>query len=46
VLSMCFTVVPIVDVASKWAFGAKVAGASLVMNLVGVAIYWRGTRRR
>jgi len=45
-LSMCFNVVPIVDVASKWVFAAKVAGAAVVMNLVGVAIYWRGTRQR
>ncbi len=44
-LSMGFNVVPIVDVASKWAFAAKVAGVSLALNLVGVAIYWNGTRR-
>jgi amino acid transporter len=44
-LSMGFNVVPIVDVASKWVFAAKVAGASLALNLAGVAIYWNGTRR-
>jgi amino acid transporter len=44
-LSMGFNVVPIVDVASKWVFAAKIAGASLALNLVGVAIYWNGTRR-
>jgi amino acid transporter len=44
-LSMGFNVVPIVDVASKWMFAAKIAGASLALNLVGVAIYWNGTRR-
>jgi hypothetical protein len=42
---MGFNVVPIVDVASKWMFAAKIAGASLALNLVGVAIYWNGTRR-
>jgi hypothetical protein len=35
-----------VDVASKWAFAAKVAGVSLALNLVGAAIYRRGTRQR
>jgi len=44
-LAMAFLVLPIVDVASKWNFAIKVAGASLVMNAVGVAIYWNGTRR-
>jgi amino acid transporter len=44
-LAMAFLVMPIVDVASKWAFAAKVAGASLVMNAVGVAIYWNGKRQ-
>jgi len=45
-LATGFTVLPIVDVANKWAFAAKVAGASLVLNLVGMAIYWNGTRRK
>jgi amino acid transporter len=44
-LSMGFVVLPIVDVASKWVFAGKVAGASLLLNLAGVAIYWNGTRR-
>jgi len=44
-ISMVFNLLPIVDVASKWIFAAKVAGASLALNLVGVAIYWNGTRR-
>jgi amino acid transporter len=45
-LTMGFNVLPVVDVTSKWLFAAKVAGASLVLNLVGVAIYWKGTRGR
>ena len=43
-LAMGFLVVPIVDVASKWLFAAKVAGTALIMNLVGMAVYRRGTR--
>jgi hypothetical protein len=44
-LSMGFMLLPLVDVASRWVFAAKVAGTSLVLNAVGVAIYWNGTRR-
>jgi amino acid transporter len=44
-IAMAFLLLPIVDVQSRWTFAAKVAGASLVMNLVGVAVYWNGTRR-
>jgi amino acid transporter len=44
-LATGFNLVPIVDVASKWVFAAKVAGASLVLNVVGVGLYWNGTRR-
>jgi amino acid transporter len=44
-LAMSFLVVPIVDVASKGFFAAKVTGAAVVLNCVGIAIYWKGTRR-
>jgi len=44
-LAMAFNLLPIVEVASKWVFAAKVVGASLVMNLVGIAIYWNGMRQ-
>jgi hypothetical protein len=44
-LAMAFNLLPIVDVTSTWLFTAKIVGASLVLNLVGVAIYWNGTRR-
>ena len=43
---MGLNLLPIVNVANKLVFGAKVAGVSLALNLVGVAIYWNGTRRR
>ncbi len=37
--------VPIVEVNSTWGFAGKVALSALAVNLVGVGIYWRGTRR-
>ena len=43
-LATGFNLLPIVDVANKWVFGAKVLGTSVVLNLIGVAIYWNGTR--
>ncbi|AXC09394.1 amino acid permease-associated region [Acidisarcina polymorpha] len=36
--------VPIVEVASTWTFGAKVAATALATNLIGLAVYWRGRR--
>jgi amino acid transporter len=44
-LALVFIVVPIVDVASKWEFAAKVVGTGLVLNLVGVALYRNGARK-
>lgn len=44
-ISTAFLLLPIVDVPSKWLFAAKVAGTGLVLNLVGLAVYWNGTRR-
>ena len=44
-LAMGLNLLPIVDVASKWVFAAKVAVPSLILNSIGVAIYWYGTRR-
>jgi amino acid transporter len=45
-LAMGLNLLPIVDVANKWEFGVKVAVTALVLNAVGVAIYWNGTRRK
>jgi uncharacterized membrane protein len=45
-LAMAFNLIPIVDVASRWGFAAKVAGVSLALNLLGIAIYWNGTRNK
>lgn len=45
-IAMGFNLLPIVDVANKLAFGTKVAVASLLLNLLGMAVYWNGTRNR
>ena len=45
-LAMGFNLLPIVNVANKLIFGAKVAGTSLLLNLLGMAIYWNSTRQR
>jgi amino acid transporter len=37
--------IPVVDVVSVWGYAAKVGGASLLINLVGVGIYCIGRRR-
>ena len=44
-MAMALNLLPIVNVASKWAFAGKVAGTSLLLNAMGMAIYWNGTRR-
>jgi len=46
VVSMGFNLLPIVDVANRAVFAAKVAVTAIVMNLIGAAIYRRGTRTR
>jgi amino acid transporter len=43
-LSMVFNLVPIVAVASVWAFALKVGGAALGINLIGGAVFWLGSR--
>jgi amino acid transporter len=45
-LAIGFNLLPIVEVANRWVFAAKVAGTSVVLNLVGVLIYWNGTRTK
>jgi amino acid transporter len=45
-LAMGFNLLPIVNVANKLIFGAKVAGTSLLLNLLGMVIYWNSTRQR
>lgn len=45
-MAMGLNLLPIVDVSSKWVFAAKVAVPALLLNVVGIAIYWNGTRRR
>ncbi|HXQ31485.1 MAG TPA: APC family permease [Steroidobacteraceae bacterium] len=43
-LSMIFNLIPIVDVARPWVFALEVGSAALGINLIGAAIYWRGSR--
>jgi amino acid transporter len=43
-LSIIFNLVPIVDVARPWVFAIKVGLTVAGINLIGAAIYWRGTR--
>jgi len=43
-LSIIFNLVPIVEVARPWMFALKVALSVVAINLIGAAIYWRGTR--
>ena len=45
ILSMIFNLVPIVDGIRPWIFALKVGFTVLGINLVGLAIYWRGTHR-
>jgi amino acid transporter len=45
-LAMSFLVMPIVNVASKGLFAAKVTGAALAINLVGIAIYRKGNAKQ
>jgi amino acid transporter len=41
-----FTIVPIVEVESRFAFAAKLVGVSLFLNLLGVLLYSAGRRRQ
>jgi amino acid transporter len=43
-LSVVFSLVPVVEVASPWLFALKVALTALAVNLAGAAIYYRGNR--
>jgi hypothetical protein len=43
-LSMIFSLIPIVDVPHPWLFALRIALTALGINLIGAGIYWRGTR--
>jgi amino acid transporter len=43
-LSIAFSLVPVVEVSQPWLFAVKVTLTALAANLVGVGIYWRGSR--
>lgn len=44
VLATAFSVFPIIDVPSPYRFGAKIIGATLVINLGGALLYWQSSR--
>jgi glutamate:GABA antiporter len=44
-LAIGYSLVPIVDVANAWAFAAKVGLTALAANMLGILVYWRGSRR-
>ena len=46
VAQVVLATVPIVEVTSTWRFAGKVAATAVFTNLVGMAVYWRGTRGR
>jgi len=45
-LTILFSLVPIVAVNNSTLYAVKVGGTALAANLLGVAIYWRGRRTR
>jgi amino acid transporter len=45
-LSMIFSLIPIVDVPRPWLFAVRIGLTALGINLIGAGIYWRGTRLR
>jgi amino acid transporter len=44
IASISFAVIPVVPVASTAMFATKVAGPIIAINVLGVVVYWRGTR--
>jgi amino acid transporter len=45
VASMVFALIPVVPVANAAIFAAKVVGPFILINALGVFVYWRGSRR-
>jgi hypothetical protein len=45
-LSIGFSLVPVVEVKSPWLFAMKVSLTAIVANGVGAGIYWRGSSVR
>ncbi len=43
-LSLVLGLIPVVDVPKPWVFAVKVLLTALAANVVGAAIYWRGSR--
>lgn len=45
-LSIVFSLVPVVQVASAWVFAFKISATAVAANILGGAVYWRGTRSK
>jgi len=45
-LTIFFTVYPIIDVPSPLIFGAKVAAVTIIANAIGATVYFVGSKRR
>ena len=45
VIATVLALAPIIDVNNSWVFAAKVGGATLLLNLLGVLLYRRSARR-
>jgi len=43
-LGVVFALRPIIHVENPWGFGMKVAMVTLIINIVGALLYWRGVR--
>jgi len=43
-LGVVFALRPIIKVENPWGFGMKVAMVTLIINIVGALLYWRGVR--
>jgi glutamate:GABA antiporter len=43
-LYVVLSIFPIIEVASWWAFGLKIAGVVIGLNLAGLALYWNARR--
>ena len=45
-LYVVLSIFPIIDVASWTSFALKISSVVIVLNLIGLVLYWNGTRRR
>lgn len=46
IMSIIFALIPSKDVTNKMLFEYKVAGATIIAVVIGLALYWRGARKK